>query len=195
MYLSSCPIDRSVGARSGANQSFRTISSSLGMYPENFVHTSFLVQRLGRTYLASTFSSLLKRSTSPTPLPFLPSLILYSVLCSSPTKAISVFAPSCADHNLVVATSAELWMCSPGYEKPIGTEYFVSDQGRSSARTPYDLVFGNTVVTCSACIAPPCYLPFLSSILFKKLVLGLAPVKSPLFTYLKAFPCRAHQPI
>eukprot|EP00903_Cladosiphon_okamuranus_P010126 g9589.t1 len=38
--------------------------------------------------------------------------------------AISVFSPSCTDHYLVVSTSAELWMCSPGYEKPIAQEYY-----------------------------------------------------------------------
>eukprot|EP00752_Nemacystus_decipiens_P013076 g11565.t1 len=49
---------------------------------------------------------------------------LLHTIASIYPAAISVFAPSCTDHVLVVATTAELWMCWPGFEKPIAPEYY-----------------------------------------------------------------------
>ena len=37
-----------------------------------------------------------------------------------------MFAPSCVDHTLLIAASAELFMCFPEYEVPPGDEFYVS---------------------------------------------------------------------
>eukprot|EP00752_Nemacystus_decipiens_P017717 g15885.t1 len=40
-------------------------------------------------------------------------------LASVYPEAISLFAPSCVDHSLLVASNIDLWMCSPGEEEPM----------------------------------------------------------------------------
>lgn len=87
-----------------------------------------------------------RRTEAPTPLypsslsPLHPSS--YTLWFQFPLQAISVFAPSCTDHFLVVSTSAELWMCSPGFEKPIAHAYYVSKQRKTVCPLPNYLRFG-----------------------------------------------------
>lgn len=36
-----------------------------------------------------------------------------------------MFAPTCVDHNLLVAGSPELWMCFPGYDDSLVVEHMI----------------------------------------------------------------------
>ncbi|CAM9178383.1 unnamed protein product, partial [Hapterophycus canaliculatus] len=52
--------------------------------------------------------------------------LLRNVASLFPTE-ISVFAPTCVDHNLLVAASPELWMCFPGYDDS-DDEFYCSEE-------------------------------------------------------------------